>query len=139
MIGIAVRRKEVLRVDQMCSQVGSAVFLRASLRDLHVNRRHRGRLVDVTSLGMSVVDWHRRMEGGEELRCSCMREKEKKKQHMRRDSLQFVILRLPLKTYCHVKSFPSSANLNSSYNERQWLMAIFQQTHPNWTSLNPMN
>lgn len=38
-----------------------------SLRDLHVKRGHRGRLVDVASLGMSVVDWHGRMEGREEL------------------------------------------------------------------------
>lgn len=39
--------------------------------DLHVKRRHRGRLVDVTSLGMSVVDWHGRMEGREKLWRSC--------------------------------------------------------------------
>lgn len=42
-----------------------------SLRDLHVERGHGGGLVDVTSLGVPVVDWHRRMEGGEELRRGC--------------------------------------------------------------------
>ena len=48
-----------------------------SARDLHVKRGHRGGLVDVTSLGVSVVDWHRRMEGREELWCSCIgRERE---------------------------------------------------------------
>lgn len=53
----------------------------SSLRDLHMKRRHRGRLVDVTSLGMSVVDWHRRMEGGEELRRSCIEEEKEKNRH----------------------------------------------------------
>lgn len=63
-------------------------------RDLHVKRRHRGRLVDVASLGMSVVDRHRRMEGGEELWCSWKREKRKEIQFVRK------------KNYCHVNSFP---------------------------------
>lgn len=42
--------------------------------DLHVKRGYRGRLVDVPSLGVSVIDWHWRMEGREELRCSCAEE-----------------------------------------------------------------
>ena len=36
-------------------------------RDLHVQRGHGGRLVDVAALGVSVVDGHGRVEGGEEL------------------------------------------------------------------------
>lgn len=77
----------------MCSQVRSAgIFLGGAnnLRDLHVKRRHRGRLVDVASLGMSVVDRHRRVEGGEELWCSWKREKRKE--------IQFVRLLLKKKT-----------------------------------------
>ena len=42
-----------------------------TLKDLHMKRGHRGRLVDVTSLRMSVIDGHRRMEGREELRGIC--------------------------------------------------------------------
>lgn len=44
--------------------------------DLHVEWGHRGRLIDVTSLGVSVIDWHWRMEGWEELRCSCTEQQE---------------------------------------------------------------
>lgn len=43
---------------------------------LHVEWGHRGRLVDVTSLGVSVIDWHWRMEGWEELWCSCTEQQE---------------------------------------------------------------
>lgn len=39
--------------------------------DLHVKRWHGGRLVDVASLGVSVINRDRRMEGGEELRRRC--------------------------------------------------------------------
>lgn len=65
-----------MRLNQVRAQVRSAVFwhvfecVRAA--DLHVKRGHGGRLVDVTSLGMSVIDWHWRMEGGEELRRGCV-------------------------------------------------------------------
>lgn len=48
-----------------------------SLGDLHVKRGHGGRLIDVASLGMSVVDRHGRVEGGEELRRSCTERKRK--------------------------------------------------------------
>lgn len=57
---------------QVCSSVGVCECV-TSLRDLHMKRGHGGRLVDVTSLGMSVVDWHGRMEGGEELWCRVVR------------------------------------------------------------------
>lgn len=40
-----------------------------------MNRRHRRRLVDVASLGVSVIDWHGRMEGREELWRSCNRKR----------------------------------------------------------------
>jgi len=46
-----------------------------SLRDLHMKRGHGGGVIDVTSLGMPVVNWHRRMEGGEELWSSCVEQK----------------------------------------------------------------
>lgn len=51
--------------------------------DLHVKRWHGGRLVDVASLGVSVINRDRRMEGGEELRCSCSEQEETNKK-MRR-------------------------------------------------------
>ena len=40
---------------------------------------HRGRLVDVSSLRVSVVDGHGRVEGGEELRRSCKKKENKYK------------------------------------------------------------
>lgn len=43
-----------------------------------MERGHGGRLVDVSSLGMSVVDRHRWMEGREELWCSCIKRQEEK-------------------------------------------------------------
>ncbi len=62
--------KCVLRYDQW--YFGWVCECANSLRDLHVKRGHRGRLVDVASLGMSVINWHGRMEGREELWCSCI-------------------------------------------------------------------
>lgn len=47
--------------------------------DLHVKRGHGGRLVDVASLGVSVINRDRRMEGGEELGCSCSEQEETNK------------------------------------------------------------
>lgn len=52
--------------------------------DLHVERWHRGRLVDVASLGVSVINRHRRMEGREELRCSCGEQEDTNKEMRRR-------------------------------------------------------
>lgn len=41
-----------------------------------MKRRDGGGLVDVASLGVSVINRDRRMEGGEELRRSCSEEEE---------------------------------------------------------------
>lgn len=56
---------------------GSLVFRLCvtARQDLHVEGRHGGRLVDVTPLRVAVVDGHRRVEGGEELRCGCGEDK----------------------------------------------------------------
>lgn len=83
--------------------------------DLHVKRGHRGRLVDVTSLGMSVIDWHWRMEGWEELWRSCAERQEK--QHLLE---QF-----------YKNSFWGFFYLNTSQMRGTGLMSIFEQTHPN--------
>lgn len=96
-----------------------------NLRDLHVKRGHGGVLVDVPSLGMSVIYRHRRMEGREELWRSCENKNRGK-------NLKHAFLN-------RVNSPPTRFNLNSSYMERQWLMVIFQQTHPNETSLNALS
>lgn len=63
--------KCVLRYDQRVCVCVCVCLCVCDQFDLHVKRRHRGRLVDVTSLGMSVVDWHGRMEGREKLWRSC--------------------------------------------------------------------
>lgn len=98
-----------------------------------MKRWHRGRIIDVASLGVSVVDRHGRMEGREELRSSCTGKK-------RENSFLYTFSENTSSSKTLSCEFIlSSANLNSSYNERQWLMAIFQQTRPNETSLNGLN
>lgn len=84
--------------------------------DLHVKRRHRGRLVDVASLGVPVINGHRRVEGGEELRCRCSggEETNGKKEKIRR-------------RFCG-NSAPRSSK--SHRNERLWPIAICEQTRP---------
>lgn len=80
--------------------------------DLHVKRWHGGRLVDVASLGVSVVNGDRRMEGGKELRCSCREQEE---------------------THKNEKTFGGNSALRSSKshrNERLWPIAISERTRP---------
>lgn len=52
-----------------------------------MKRWHGGRLVDVASLGVSVINRDGRMEGREELRCSCSEEQIK----ISRDSVRILL------------------------------------------------
>lgn len=89
LICIAIRRVRsspemcVMPLNQMRfpGGIGSIVVeCLTTLKDLHMKRGHGGRLVDVTSLRVSVIDGHRRMEGREELRGICKEwQRERKK------------------------------------------------------------
>lgn len=83
----ALKRKEVLELDfYQPNAVSNICVVRLvawgcviTLRHLHMKRGNGGWLVDVASLRVSVVDWHRGMEGGKELWSSCGAEEKRKK------------------------------------------------------------
>lgn len=84
-----------------------------SVQNLHVKRRHGRRLIDVASLCVSVIDGHRRMEGREELRCSCATTRKEKKKNMNIFSIMYF--------------FPK---FQPTTNEELWFTAIPAQIRP---------